>query len=390
MKRIVFIVLLQFSAYFGFAQEKIGGDNHHVGDEYGNIVPNAIVHLAKSIWLHFPKADKVHYNYKGRLIANENDVELNLLVPLDSLSASLKDSIEATLSHEQANATMASVTREPGPNGDSMTYSLVWLHGRRTRFSPLEGSAKGENMISSPQPPRGMEGQDESTGDSLSRNNSTVLVNYYEAHRHASFEFKFSNLRAILGAGEPQQEVTGLDELLDGLKRQYKTKKKKVILLANDNRSTGVGYEYALDCDAEKVYDDIRSYVGHEYLMKHTPLFSFNYFYDTDMMTIRMFKQVNEQDGGTTQKKRQDREIQICSRNGKLLIIDITNQNDRNTPCSIFSWWDALMEGPDNHYHHPGKITKQGNSTTLQIRDEVYRMKRKNRFSSTYIFEQGL
>lgn len=366
MKQTVLITLLLLPVCIGYAQEETDRNDN---GEYGDSVPDAIVHLAKSIWLHFPKADKVHYNYKGRLIANENDVELNLLVPLDSLSASLKDSIEATLSHEQANATLASVTREPSPNGDSMTYSLVWLHGRRTQY---------------------IEGLDERTRDSLSSNNSTVLVNYYEAHRHASFEFKFSNLRAILGAGEPQQEVTGLDELLDGLKCQYKTKKKKVIFLADDNRSTGIGYEYALACDAEKVYDDIRSYVGHEYLMKHTPLFSFNYFYDTDMMTIRMFKQVNEQDGGTTQKKRQDREIQICSRNGKLLIIDITDQNDRNTPCSIFSWWHALLEGPDNHYPHPGKITKKGNCTTLQIRDEVYRMKRKNRFSSTYIFEQGL
>lgn len=369
MKRTILIVLLQFSAYICFAQEIIGGDNIHVGDEYGNGVPDAIVHLAKSIWLHFPKADKVHYNYKGRLIVNENDFELNLLVPLDSLSASLKDSIDATLSHEQANATLAHVTREPGPNGDSMAYSLAWLHGRRTQY---------------------VEGQDQSTRDSLSSNNSTALVNYYEANRHASFEFKFYNMRAILGDGKPQQEVTGLDELLDGLMRQYKTKKKKVMFLADGNRSTGIGYEYALTCDAEKVYDIIRSYVGHEYLMKHTPLFSFSYYYDTDIMTIRMFKQVNAQDGGATQNRQQEREIQICSRNGKLLIIDIQNQDDQSAPCSIFSLWHALLEGPDNHYPHPGKITKQGNSTTLQIRDEVYRMKRKNRFSSTYTIEKGL
>lgn len=369
MKRTILIVLLQLSAYICFAQEIIGGDNIHVGDEYGNGVPDAIVHLAKSIWLHFPKADKMHYNYKGRLIVNENDFELNLIVPLDSLSASLKDSIDATLSHEQANATLAHVTREPGPNGDSMAYSLAWLHGRRTQY---------------------VEGQDQSTRDSLSSNNSTAIVNYYEANRHASFEFKFYNMRAILGDGKPQQEVTGLDELLDGLMRQYKTKKKKVMFLADGNRSTGIGYEYALTCDAEKVYDIIRSYVGHEYLMKHTPLFSFSYYYDTDIMTIRMFKQVNAQDGGATQNRQQEREIQICSRNGKLLIIDIQNQNDQSAPCSIFSLWHALLEGPDDHYPHPGKITKQGNSTTLQIRDEVYRMKRKNRFSSTYIFEKGL
>ena len=103
-----------------------------------------------------------------------------------------------------------------------------------------------------------------------------------------------------------------------------------------------------------------------------------------------MFKQVNAHDGGAIQNRQQDREIQICCRNGKLLIMDIQNQNDRNSPCSIFSWWDALLEGPDNHYLHPGKMSKQGNSTTLQIRDEVYRMKRKNMFSSTYIFEKGL
>ena len=66
MKRTILIVLLQISAYICFAQEIIGGDNIHVGDEYGNGVPDAIVHLAKSIWLHFPKADKVHYNYKRR------------------------------------------------------------------------------------------------------------------------------------------------------------------------------------------------------------------------------------------------------------------------------------------------------------------------------------
>ena len=366
MKRTLLIILLLLPAFISFAQE---GTTRNDNGEYGTGVPDAIVHLAKSIWLHFPKADKVHNNYKGRLIVNENDFELNLLVPSDSISPSLKDSIEATLSHEQANATLAHVTREPDPNGDSMTYSLAWLHGRRTQY---------------------VEGQDESTRDSLSSNNSTALVNYYEANRHASFEFKFSNMRAILGVGEHQQEVTGLDELLDGLMRQYKTKKKKVVFVADTDKSTGVGYEYALTCDAEKVYDAIRSYVGHEYLMKHTPLFSFSYYYDTDIMTIRMFKQVNAQDGGATQNRQQDREIQICSRNGKLLIIDIQNQNDRNSPCSIFSWWDALLEGPDNLYPHPGKITKKGNVTTFQLRDNVYSLKRKNRFSSTYIFKEGL
>ena len=366
MKRIVLITLLLLPACICYAQE---GTDQNDNVEYGNGVPDAIIHLAKSIWFHFPKADKVHYNYKGRLIVNENDFELNLLVPLDSISPSVTARIDATLSHEQANATLAHVSREPGPNGESMAYSLAWLHGRRSQY---------------------IEGQNESTRDSISSNNSSAIVNYYEANRHASFEFKLYNIRAILGTGKPQQEVTGLDELLDGLKRQYKTKKKKVMFLADGNRSTGIGYEYALTCDAEKVYDIIRNYVGNEYLMKHTPLFSFCYYYDTDIMTIRMFKQVNAQDGGAIQNRQQDREIQICCRNGKLLIMDIQNQNDRNSPCSIFSWWDVLLEGPDNHYLHPGKMSKQGNSTTLQIRDEVYRMKRKNMFSSTYIFEKGL
>jgi hypothetical protein len=355
MKRIVIITLLLLPTCICYAQEEIGGDNNHVGEEYGNGVPDAIVHLAKSICWHFPKADKVHYNYKGRFIVNENDFELNLLVPSDSISASLKDSIEVTLSHEQASATLAHVTRDPGQNGESMAYSLAWLHGTR---------------------------------GGLSGNNSTAVVNYYEANRHASFEFKLQNLRAILGGGELLQDVTGLDELLDELKRQYKTKKKKVVFPADANWSTGIGYVYALTCNAEKVYDIIRNYVGNEYLMKHTPLLSFGYFYDTDMMRIRMYKRVNEQNDGALRTRLQEREIQICSRNGKLLIIDIQNQNDRNAPCSIFSWWDALLEGPDNHYPHPGKITKKGNSTTLQIRDEVYRMKRKNRFSSTYIIEK--
>ena len=364
MKRIVLVIILLLPAILGYGQEGTGSNDN---DEYGHRVPDAIVHLAKSLWLHFPKADKVHYNYKGRLIVNENDFELNLIVPVDSLSPSLKDSIYATLSHEQANATMAHASRDPGPNGDVVVYSLAWLHGRRSQY---------------------VEGEDDSKWDSISRNNSMAIVEYYESNRHVSFSFKFNNLKAILECKEPY-DATGLDKLLDGLKREYKTKKKKVILTADGDRSTGIGYEYVLESDGEKVFDGIRNYVGNEYLMKHSPLVSFNYYYDTDMMTITMFKQVNE-DGGATRDRLQDREIQICSRNGKLLIIDVTNQNDRNSPCSILSWWDALLEGPDNHYLHPGKITKKGNITTFQLRDEVYRMKRKNRFSSTYIFEKGL
>ena len=364
MKRIVLVIMLLLPAILGYGQEGTGSNDN---DEYGHRVPDAIVHLAKSLWLHFPKADKVHYNYKGRLIVNENDFELNLLVPADSLPPLLKDSIEAALSHEQANATMAHASRDPGPNGDVVAYSLAWLHGRRSQYDG---------------------GEDERERDSITSNNSMAIVEYYESNHHVSFSFKFNNLKAILESKEPY-DVTGLDKLLEGLKREYKTKKKKVILTADGDRSTGIGYEYVLECDGEKVFDGIRNYVGNEYLMKHSPLVSFNYYYDTDMMTITMFKQANE-DGGSTRNRLQDREIQICSRNGKLLIIDVTNQNDRNSPCSILSWWDALLEGPDNHYLHPGKITKTGNVTTFHLRDEVYRMKRKNMFSSTYIFEKGL
>ena len=369
MKRTILFTLLLLPAYICYAQEETDRNDN---GEYGNRVPDAIVHLAKSIWLHFPKADKVHYNYKGRLIVNENDFELNLLVPLDSLSPSLKDSIEVSLSHEIPNATLSSMTRRIGQNGDSLSYSMAWLHGRQP---------KGTSSVMERKP------------GSVPSIYGTAIVAFDVFNQHAFLSFKFNNLRALYGLEEPQQEmydVTGLDVLLDGLKRQYKTKKKKVVFPADAAWSTGIGYEYALICDAEKVYDIIRGYVGNEYLMKHTPLVSFSYFYDTDMMTIKMFKRVNEQNGGDLRTRLQEREIQICSRNGKLLILDVQNQNDRKDPCSIFSQWDVLLEGPDNHYFPLGKLTKQGRSTTLQIVNEVYRMKRKNRFSSTYIFKEGL
>lgn len=378
MKRIA-IYLLMISGITCYGQEKTGliyinGDYYNNYDEYfeGYQMPDELVRLAKSIWWHFPKADKVNYNYKGRLIVNENGLEFRLLIPTDSLSSSLKDSIEMILSREQVHATIASVTRDIGQNGDSLSYTLAWVHGRQQQ---------GVSTVTERQP------------GSVPSIYGFAVVTFDVFNRHAFFSSRFDNIKAHFGLEEPQQkvyDVTGLDDLLNGLKRQYKTKKKKVIFTADDNWSTGIGYEYVLDCDAEKVYDTIRSYVGHEYLMKHTPLVSFKYYYDTDMMTITLFKLVNEQDGGRTQNKQQDREIQICSRNGKLLIIDITNQNDRNAPCSIFSLWDALLEGQDDHYLLPGKITTKGNKTTLQVRDKMYRMKHKNRFSSTYRFEQGL
>ena len=59
MKRTLFLALLLLPAYICFGQEGTGSNDN---DEYGNRVPDAIVHLAKSIWLHFPKADKVHSN----------------------------------------------------------------------------------------------------------------------------------------------------------------------------------------------------------------------------------------------------------------------------------------------------------------------------------------
>lgn len=151
---------------------------------------------------------------------------------------------------------------------------------------------------------------------------------------------------------------------------------------------------YSVDCDAEKEFDAILRYVGSEYLMKHTPQVTFQYGNTEDMITIRMLRRVGREKriggGSAIQNEVQDREVQICCRGGKLLILDVISQDDREANRINLSWWEAMLGEPDDNYPLLGKLTKKANRVTLQVRDDVFGFKRKNMFSSTYIFEKEM
>lgn len=346
----------------------------------GYRMPEEMIQLAKSVWWHFPKGGRFVKNGimvtgTGRTVVNEDDFEFILLMPADRLSLSLKDSIEAAIARELSNATVANVVKKSGQDGDTLSYTLAWFHRMRSQDEMLEKQRKPGHITP----------------------NSSAYANvYFDMYQdQVFFYFRFDDQRARLGLVERKQEkadITGLDELLDGLKHLYKTKTKKVIFPADDIWNTEIGYVYSVDCDAEKEFDAILRYVGSEYLMKHTPQVTFQYGNTEDMITIRMLRRVGREKriggGSAIQNEVQDREVQICCRGGKLLILDVISQDDREANRINLSCWEAMLGEPDDNYPLPGKLTKKANRVTLQVRDDVFGFKRKNMFSSTYIFEK--
>lgn len=135
-------------------------------------------------------------------------------------------------------------------------------------------------------------------------------------------------------------DIKGVDELFDRLQQTYPAKKRKVEFVEGNRVDNAAGYDYTIDCNADSVYAEIYKYmIWHfcEHFTDHA------YFIHSPKEYGGRIK-IRYQEGGT-------RRIEILVYQDKLHWLDIKGSMNFDAP---FNW-------PE-------------------------RMKRKNIFSSTYIY----
>lgn len=139
-------------------------------------------------------------------------------------------------------------------------------------------------------------------------------------------------------------DIKGVDELFDRLQQTYPAKKRKVEFVEGNRVDNAAGYDYTIDCNADSVYAEIYKYmIWHfcEHFTDHA------YFIHSPKEYGGRIK-IRYQEGGT-------RRIEILVYQDKLHWLDIKGSMNFDAP---FNW-------PE-------------------------RMKRKNIFSSTYIYPTKL
>ena len=139
-------------------------------------------------------------------------------------------------------------------------------------------------------------------------------------------------------------DIKGVDELFDRLQQTYPAKKRKVEFVEGNRVDNAAGYDYTIDCNADSVYAEIYKYmIWHfcEHFTDHA-----NFIHSPKEYGGRI--KIRYQEGGT-------RRIEILVYQDKLHWLDIKGSMNFDAP---FNW-------PE-------------------------RMKRKNIFSSTYIYPTKL
>ena len=139
-------------------------------------------------------------------------------------------------------------------------------------------------------------------------------------------------------------DIKGVDELFDRLQQTYPAKKRKVEFVEGNRVDNAAGYDYTIDCNADSVYAEIYKYmIWHfcEHFTDHA-----NFIHSPKEYGGRI--KIRYQEGGT-------RRMEILVYQDKLHWLDIKGSMNFDAP---FNW-------PE-------------------------RMKRKNIFSSTYIYPTKL